>query len=98
MVGSGFQFFGGIKQIGLDEAHKNRFSIHPGATKMYQDLRLSYSRLCMKKEITWYVERCLTCRIVKSKHQRSHDKLQPLEVPMCKWEHITMDFITKFLK
>jgi hypothetical protein len=27
-----------IKKIILDEAHKSKFSIHPGSTKMYQDL------------------------------------------------------------
>ncbi|XP_023731913.1 uncharacterized protein LOC111879681 [Lactuca sativa] len=34
--------FGGSKQTVLEEARKSRFSIHPGATKMYRDLRLSY--------------------------------------------------------
>jgi hypothetical protein len=28
-----------IKKIILDEAHMSKFSIHPGSTKMYQDLR-----------------------------------------------------------
>jgi hypothetical protein len=28
-----------IKKIILDEAHKSKFSIHPGSTKMYQDLK-----------------------------------------------------------
>ena len=49
----------------------------------------------MKGEIAWYVERCLTCRMVKVEHQRQHGQLQPLEIPMWKWEQITMDFITK---
>ena len=52
----------------------------------------------MKREIAWYVERCLTYRIVKVGHQRLHSKLQPLKVPMWKWEQITMDFITKLLR
>ena len=34
--------FCGIRHTVLEEAHKSRFSIHPGATKMYRDLRLSY--------------------------------------------------------
>ncbi|CAH1418427.1 unnamed protein product [Lactuca virosa] len=86
---------GGVRQTVMEEAHKSHFSIHLGATKMYRDLSLSYWWPCMKREIAWYVERCLTCRIVKAEHQRSHGKLQPLEIPMWKWEHITMDFITK---
>ena len=32
---------------------------------------------------------------VKAEHQKPYGYLQPLEVPEWKWEHITMDFITK---
>ena len=49
----------------------------------------------MKQEIAWYIERCLTSSMVNAEHQMPHGKLKPLEVPMWKWEHITMDFITK---
>jgi hypothetical protein len=28
-----------IKKIILDEAHRSKFSIHPGSTKMYRDLK-----------------------------------------------------------
>jgi len=49
----------------------------------------------MKRDVAWFVERCLTCRRVKAEHQRPHGKLQPLEIPEWKWEQITMDFITK---
>ena len=66
---------GGVRQIVLEEAHKSWFSIHSRATKMYRDLRSSYWWPCMKKEIAWYVEKCLTCRMVKAKHQRPHGKL-----------------------
>ena len=36
--------------------------------------------------------------MVKAEHQRPHGKLQPLEIPIWKWEQITMDFITKLLR
>ena len=49
----------------------------------------------MKRDISWYMERCLTCRKVKAKHQKPHGKIQPLDIPMWKWKYITMDFITK---
>ena len=62
---------------------------------MYQDLRLSYQWPYMKRVIAWFGEKCLTCWKVKGEHQRPHAKLQPLEVPVWKWEQITMDFITK---
>ncbi|KAD1904839.1 hypothetical protein E3N88_42145 [Mikania micrantha] len=34
----------------------------------------------------------------KAEHQKPYDKLQPLEIPLWKWEHITMDLITKLPK
>ncbi|KAI3505957.1 hypothetical protein L1887_28299 [Cichorium endivia] len=86
---------GGVRQTLLEEAHKSKFSIHPGETKMYRDLREYYWWPGMKREVAWFVERCMTCRRVKAEHQRPHGKLQPLEIPEWKWEHITMDFITK---
>ena len=89
-------YWGGVRQVLMDEAHKSRFSIHPGATKMYRDLRPDYWWPCMKRDVAWYVERCLTCRKVKAEHQRPHGKMQPLDIPVWKWEDITMDFITKF--
>ncbi|XP_071739994.1 uncharacterized protein [Rutidosis leptorrhynchoides] len=33
---------GGYRQVLLDEAHKSRYFIHPGATKMYLDLKKEY--------------------------------------------------------
>ena len=39
--------------------------------------------------------RCLTCQRVKAKHQRPARLLQPLKVAEWKWEHVTMDFVTR---
>ncbi|KAI3795060.1 hypothetical protein L1987_37704 [Smallanthus sonchifolius] len=79
----------------LDEAHKSRYSIYPGTNKMYQDLRKEYWWPGMKYEVTKYVSKCLTCSQVKAEHQKPYGKIQPLDIPEWKWEHITMDFITK---
>ncbi|KAD3336655.1 hypothetical protein E3N88_32174 [Mikania micrantha] len=86
---------GDIRSRILDEAHKSRYSIHPGATKMYQDLRKDYWWPGMKFNVMQYVNKCLTCAQVKAEHQKPYGYVQPLEVPEWKWEHITMDFITK---
>lgn len=80
----------------MEEVYKSRLSIHPGAMKMHQDLRLSYWMQCMKWEVSWYVEWCLSYWLVKVGHQRPHGKLHPLKETKLKWEHITMNFITKF--
>nr|GFB00352.1 putative reverse transcriptase domain-containing protein [Tanacetum cinerariifolium] len=52
---------GGIRKVILDEAHASRYSIHPGADKMYYDLRDVYWWPGMNREISEYVQRCLTC-------------------------------------
>ena len=82
-----------LKREILQEAHQSRYSIHPGNTKMYRDLKEYYWWPNMKKEIALWVNRCLTCQRVKAEHQRPSGLLQPLEIPEWKWEHITMDFV-----
>ncbi|KAJ9560732.1 hypothetical protein OSB04_005892 [Centaurea solstitialis] len=89
---------GTARQTLLEEAHKSKFSIHPGATKMYRDLRTGYWWPGMKRDVARYVESCLTCLKVKAEHQKPHGKMQPLEIPEWKWENITMDLITKLPK
>ncbi|KAI3813749.1 hypothetical protein L1987_18481 [Smallanthus sonchifolius] len=79
----------------LDEAHKSRYSIHPGTNKMYQDLKKEYWWPGMKNDVTEYVNKCLTCSLVKAEHQKPCGKMQPLPIREWKWEEITMDFITK---
>jgi hypothetical protein len=58
------------KQI-LDEAHLSKFSIHPGSTKMYQDLRQNFWWTRMKREIAKYVSKCDTCQRVKASHLKA---------------------------
>ncbi|GKB52165.1 putative reverse transcriptase domain-containing protein [Tanacetum coccineum] len=82
----------------MDETHKTRYSIHPGADKMYHDLRDMYWWPGMKRDIAIYVSKCLTCSKVKAEHQRPSGLLQQPEIPEWKWDKITMDFITKLPK
>jgi hypothetical protein len=82
-----------LRRLILEEAHKSSFSIHPGATKMYQDLKREYWRPGMKTDIAKFVARCIVCQQVKIEHQRPAGMLRPLEIPQWKWEHITMDFV-----
>ena len=78
----------------LREFHCSRFAVHPGGTKMYQDLRRQYYWSGMKRHVWDFVRRCLTCQQVKAEHQKPAGLLQPLEVDEWKWEHVTMDFVT----
>ncbi|GJZ76021.1 putative reverse transcriptase domain-containing protein [Tanacetum coccineum] len=72
--------------------------IHPGSDKMYQDLKKFYWWPNMKEIIAKYVGKCLTCFRVKAECQKPSGLLIQLEIPMWKWERITMDFIIKLPK
>ena len=82
----------------LREFHCSRFSLHPGGTKMYQDLRCQYYWNGMKRHVGDFVRRCLTCQQVNAKHQKPVGLFQPLEVAEWNWEHVTMDFVTHLLR
>ncbi|GJS53054.1 putative reverse transcriptase domain-containing protein [Tanacetum coccineum] len=73
---------------------KSKYSIHPGSDKMYQDLKLLYWWPNMKADIATYVSKCLTCAKVKAEHQKPSGLLQQPEIPVWKWERITMDFVS----
>nr|GEY30671.1 reverse transcriptase domain-containing protein [Tanacetum cinerariifolium] len=51
---------GGIRKLIMDEAHTSRYSVHPGADKIYYDLRDLYLWPVMKRDIAEYVSKCLT--------------------------------------
>ncbi|GJX59364.1 putative reverse transcriptase domain-containing protein [Tanacetum coccineum] len=87
--------FGGLRDLIMLESHKSKYSIHPGSDKMYHDLRKLYLWPNMKADIATYVSKCLTCAKVKAEHQKPSGLLQQPEIPVWKWERITMDFITK---
>jgi len=83
-----------VKKFILEEGHKSRLSLHPGMTKMYQDLKETFWWQGMKTDVAQFVSACLTCQKAKVEHQRPGGNLQPLEIPMWKWDSIFMDFVT----
>ncbi|KAA0063793.1 pol protein [Cucumis melo var. makuwa] len=83
-----------VKTELLTEAHSSPFTMHPGSTKMYQDLRSVYWWRGMKRDVADFVSRCLVCQQVKAPRQHPAGLLQPLSVPGWKWESVSMDFIT----
>ncbi|XP_017973053.1 PREDICTED: uncharacterized protein LOC108661362 [Theobroma cacao] len=84
----------GLRREILKEAHMEAYVVHPGATKMYQDLREVYWWEKLKKDVIEFVSKCLACQQVKAEHQRLAGLLQSLLVPEWKWDHIAMDFAT----
>ena len=77
----------------MEEAHFSAYSIHPGSTKMYHDLKDTYWWNGMKRDIADFVSKCLTCQQVKLEHQRPSRLLQQLPIPEWKWDMIAMDFV-----
>ncbi|GJX29954.1 putative reverse transcriptase domain-containing protein [Tanacetum coccineum] len=65
----------------MNEAHTTKYSVHPGADKMYYDLRDLYWWPEMKKDIALYVRKCLTFSKVKAEHQKPSRLLQQPEIP-----------------
>ncbi|GJZ44731.1 putative reverse transcriptase domain-containing protein [Tanacetum coccineum] len=62
---------------------------------MYQDLKKLYWWLNMKAIIAEYAGKCLTCFRVKVECQKPSGLLVQPEIPIWKWEIITIDFVTK---
>ena len=83
-----------ISKLILEESHKSSLSIHPGATKMYHDLRKLFWWSGLKRDVAQFVYACLTCQKSKVEHQKPAGLLTPLDVPEWKWDSISMDFVT----
>ena len=49
----------------LTEAHSSRDSIHPGATKMYRDLKQHFWWSRLKRDIVDFVSQCPNCQPLK---------------------------------
>ena len=65
----------------LHEAHNTVFTMHPEGNKMYQDLKQCYGWRGMKKDVTDYVSKYLTCKQVKAEHQVPSGLLNSILIP-----------------
>ena len=43
----------------------------------------------MKRDVTEYVSKCLTCKQVKAEHQLPIGLLNPLPIPKWKWDKVS---------
>ena len=66
----------------MAEAHGSRYSIHPGSTKMYHDLKLIYWWDGMKNNIAEYVAMCPNFKQGKAEHLKPGGLTQIIEVPI----------------
>ena len=70
-----------LRKAILEEAHSGSFAIHPGSTKMYQDLKMSFWWSSMKRDVSEFLTNCFVCQIVKAEHQVPSGLLQPIRIP-----------------
>jgi hypothetical protein len=82
-----------LKKKILDEAHTSRYSMHPGSTKMYHDLRQQFWWTRMKRETAHYASECDICWKVKDDYMKQGGLLHPWSIPNRRWNDISMDFI-----
>jgi hypothetical protein len=82
-----------LKKLILQEAHDSPYSIHPGNTKMYMDLKGRFWWSNMKRDVAEYIALRDVCNRVKAEHQKPAGLLQPLPIPEWKWDNVGMDFI-----
>ena len=79
----------------MEEAYFSAYGVHLDSTKMYHYLKDTYWRNGMKRNITKFISKCLTCQQVKLEHHRPSGLLQQLPIPewkmgydcygFCKW-------------
>lgn len=67
-------------------------TIHPGANKMYHDMKRMFQWPGMKRDIAQYIQRCEACQQVKVEHWKPGGLLHALPISKWKWEHSAMDF------
>ncbi|KAH0650287.1 hypothetical protein KY284_030199 [Solanum tuberosum] len=82
-----------LRQQILIESHNSRYFMHPGATKMYHDLREVFWWNGMKRDIADFMAKCPNCYQVNVEYHKPGGMTQDIDIPTWKWEVITMDFI-----
>ena len=59
-----------LRNIIFEEAHSTRYSIHPGATKMYRHLQDIYWWNGLRKDIAVVMSRCPNFQQVKAEQEK----------------------------
>nr|XP_009783425.1 PREDICTED: uncharacterized protein LOC104232029 [Nicotiana sylvestris] len=71
----------GLRHAIFEEAHNSKYTIYPGSTKKYHDLKQFYWWEGTKKDVANFVSSCLTYQQVKAEHQRPAGLPQQIEIP-----------------
>ena len=82
----------------LEEVHCGSFAIHPGSSKMFQDLKMSFWWSGMKRDVSEFVTKCLVCQRVGrasssfgiiAAYQNTRVEIGPNHHGFCGW--VTID-------
>jgi hypothetical protein len=84
---------GDIRSIILKEVHRALYCAHPGVEKMYTNMKKIFFWVGMKHDVSHFIGKCLEIQQVKADHHHPTGLLQLHDVPMSKWEVISMDFV-----
>jgi hypothetical protein len=82
----------------LKQIHNVPYAGHPGYQKTIAVVKSQYYWSGMKKEVAYFIAKCLEFQKVKDEHRHPTRLLHPIPIPKWKWEVVTMDFITKLPK
>ena len=87
-----------IKKLILREFHVKPYSSHPRYQKALTVVKKFDYWPKLKKEVAYFVARCLYWQKVKVECKHPCGLLQPISILEWKWEVISMDFIIGFLR
>ncbi|KAG8489207.1 hypothetical protein CXB51_017306 [Gossypium anomalum] len=82
-----------FETVRTQEVHNSLYAMHPSSTKMYRDLREVYWWPSLKREVTEFVSKCLTCQQSERVIQILEDMLRSCVIDFQgSWEeHLPME-------
>ena len=83
-----------LKQNIFLELHNSPLGGHSGFLKTYHRVKKDFFWDGLKFDIQMFVAGCLVCQKNKFETINTPGLLQPLSIPIQRWEEISMDFIT----
>ena len=86
---------GGLRYTLIAEAHNPPTSGHLGRDKTVARLKRLYYWPAMDKAVDYFVRTCHSCQQNKPMNRKTQGLTQPLPIPDCPWQGISMDFITQ---
>ncbi|GJR06810.1 putative reverse transcriptase domain-containing protein [Tanacetum coccineum] len=90
-----------VHKENLGRLIKQIFELRPDGTRCFGN-RIWLPRLGGLRDLIMHEShksnKCLTCAKVKAEHQKPSGLQQQPEIPVWKWERITMDFVSRLLR